>query len=103
MNESELRSRLGKLFQEQRLAVLSTHDQGQPYSSLVAFSASDDLTHLHFATNRATRKYANLHRDGRVSLLVDNRSNSASDFREAMAVTVTGRAREVGEGEKTHL
>ena len=93
----------GPGFQEQRLAVLSTHDRGQPYASLVAFSASEDLTRLRFATNRATRKYANLQRDGRVALLVDNRSNATSDFREAMAVTATGRAREVGEDEKGAL
>jgi nitroimidazol reductase NimA-like FMN-containing flavoprotein (pyridoxamine 5'-phosphate oxidase superfamily) len=103
MEESELRSRLEKLFGEQRLAVLSTHDQGQPYSSLLAFHASDDLTHIRFSTSRGTRKYANLKREERVSLLVDNRSNSPSDFREAMAVTVTGRAREVGEDEKGRL
>lgn len=95
MNENELKTRLEALFEEQRLAVLSTHNQGQPYSSLVAISASKDLRHLHFTTNRATRKYANLTKDARVSLLLDNRSNSTSDFREAMAVTVTGRAREV--------
>jgi nitroimidazol reductase NimA-like FMN-containing flavoprotein (pyridoxamine 5'-phosphate oxidase superfamily) len=103
MNESELRSRLGALFREQRLAVLSTNDQGQPYSSLLAFSASDDLAHLLFATSRATRKYANLRRNERVSLLVDNRSNSTSDFRDAMAVTVIGRAREVANAERGDL
>jgi uncharacterized pyridoxamine 5'-phosphate oxidase family protein len=103
MNESELKSRLKALFEEQRLSVLSTHDQGQPYSSLVAFSASPDLKRLHFATSRATRKYANLLKNRRVSLLMDNRSNSTSDFREAMAVTVTGVAREVGEDEKGDL
>ncbi|MFH2000380.1 MAG: pyridoxamine 5'-phosphate oxidase family protein [Planctomycetota bacterium] len=86
MNKTELKSRLKKLFQEQRLAVLSTHDQGQPYSSLVAFVASKDLVRLLFATNRATRKYANLQQDARVCLMVDNRSNSAADFKEAMSI-----------------
>ena len=103
MNESELKSRLKKLFREQRLAVLSTHDQGQPYSSLVAFSASGDLKRLHFATSRTTRKYGNLQKDERVSLLVDNRSNETSDFREAMAVTITGRARDLGSCKTTDM
>jgi len=103
MNEAELRSRLASLFQEQRLAVLSTHHEGQPYSSLVAFSASLDLTRLHFATGRATRKYANLQRESRVSLLVDNRSNSAADFREAMAVTITGRSRDLPDEDKDRM
>ncbi|MFH1998216.1 MAG: pyridoxamine 5'-phosphate oxidase family protein [Planctomycetota bacterium] len=103
MNKTELKSRLRKLFEEQRLAVLSTHSQGQPYSSLVAFSDSGDLKCLHFATNRATRKFANLSNDARVSLMVDNRSNSTDDFREAMAVTITGRARDVDANEKAVL
>jgi nitroimidazol reductase NimA-like FMN-containing flavoprotein (pyridoxamine 5'-phosphate oxidase superfamily) len=103
MDEAELRSDLKRLFEKQRLAVLATHSQGQPYTSLVAFSATPDLDHMVFATGRATRKYANLAADPRVSLLVDNRSNEASDFRDAMAVTATGRAGEADENEKKRL
>jgi hypothetical protein len=33
--------------------------------------------------------------DSRVAVLVDNRSNKASDFRWAMAATATGKAKEV--------
>jgi nitroimidazol reductase NimA-like FMN-containing flavoprotein (pyridoxamine 5'-phosphate oxidase superfamily) len=83
------------LFGSQRLAVLATQNQGQPYSSLVAFAASEDLEQLFFATTRATRKYANLSSDPRVAMLIDNRSNEAADFRWAMAVTATGKAGEV--------
>lgn len=103
MNQSELKSHLESLFKDQRLAVLSTHNEGRPYSNLVAFHASDDLKHLYFATNRATRKHANLISNDRVSMLIDNRSNSTADFREAMAVTVTGRAHELADDEKTEL
>jgi nitroimidazol reductase NimA-like FMN-containing flavoprotein (pyridoxamine 5'-phosphate oxidase superfamily) len=99
MDEAELRSSIGLLFNTQPLAVLSTHSQGQPYSSLVAFFATADLKRIVFATSRATRKFANLKADARVSLLIDNRSNEAADFRDAMAVTATGKAREAGEGE----
>lgn len=83
------------LFESQRLAVLATQNEGQPYTSLVAFTASKDLKQLFFATTRATRKYANLTADSRVSMLVDNRSNKATDFRWAMAVTATGKAEEI--------
>jgi hypothetical protein len=31
-------------------ALLSTHNGGQPYASLVAFALSDDLGSLYFAT-----------------------------------------------------
>jgi len=83
------------LFASQRLAVLATQNEGQPYNSLVAFTASEDLKQLFFATTRATRKYANLTADSRVAMLIDNRSNEATDFRWAMAITATGKAEEI--------
>ena len=86
---------LRKLLRSQPLAVLATQNQGQPYASLIAFASSDDLKSFYFATTRSTRKYANLSGDSRVAVLVDNRSNKASDFRWAMAATVTGTAAEV--------
>jgi heme iron utilization protein len=94
---------LHELFSSQSLAVLSTSELGQPYCSLVAFAAVDDLRDLVFATNRATRKFANLARDPRVSLLVDNRSNDESDFHSAMAVTATGSALEARDRDRDRL
>jgi len=94
---------LKKLLESQPLAVLATQSRAQPYASLVAFASSDDLKSLYFATTRSTRKYANLSGDSRVAMLVDNRSNKASDFRWAMAATATGRAKEVDPGERENL
>jgi nitroimidazol reductase NimA-like FMN-containing flavoprotein (pyridoxamine 5'-phosphate oxidase superfamily) len=84
-----------ELLDSQRLAVLSTQDHIQPYSNLVAFAATPDLKYLLFATTRATRKYANLLANSRVSILIDNRTNQAADFAEAAAVTVLGQAEEM--------
>jgi nitroimidazol reductase NimA-like FMN-containing flavoprotein (pyridoxamine 5'-phosphate oxidase superfamily) len=100
---NKVKKELKKLLQSQPLAVLSTQSGGQPYASLVAFASSDDLKSLYFATTRATRKYANLSGDSRVALLVDNRSNKASDFRWAMAATATGTAMEVGPGARENV
>ena len=97
---SQLRKTLKDLFSSQRLGVLATYGQGQPYSSLVAFAATDDLKYLVFATTRATRKYANLSTESRVALLVDDRSNQDSDFHSAVAVTVLGNAEEVKQSER---
>ncbi len=83
------------LLQSQPLAVLATQSRGQPYTNLMAFAATDDLKQVVFATNRATRKFANLLADPRVALLVDNRANSPADFTEAAAVTLLGRAWEL--------
>lgn len=95
-----MKEKVRELFETQKLAVLSTQREGQPYTTLVAFAASSDLENLYFATTRATRKYANLSADSRVAMLLDNRSNEVADFRWAMAVTAVGRAEEVGDQER---
>lgn len=102
-DESHLRTVLTELFTSQQLAVLATQGGGQPYSSLVAFAATDDLRHLLFATTRTTRKYANLSGESRVAMLVDNRSNQDSDFHNAVAATAIGRVEEVEDHEKERL
>ncbi len=102
MNEDlrKVRKDLRSLLQSQPLAVLSTQSGGQPYASLVAFAFRRDLTKLYFATIRSTRKYSNILQDARVAMLVDNRTNKASDFQWATAATATGTAVEVEAGER---
>ena len=104
MKENEkIREILRELFASQKLAVLGTHQGGQPYGSLVAFAVSPDLKNLFFATTRATRKFANLQADSRVSMVLDNRSNRVIDFRKAVAATALGRAKEVRGEERKRL
>jgi general stress protein 26 len=99
-NREILIQQVRELLRSQQLAVLATHNKGQPYASLVAFAATDDLTEIYFATSRSTRKYANLTGDPRVALLVDSRSNQVSDFHRATAATVVGEAKEVDQSER---
>jgi nitroimidazol reductase NimA-like FMN-containing flavoprotein (pyridoxamine 5'-phosphate oxidase superfamily) len=99
-NAESIEETLRALFGTQRLAVLSTQGSGQPYASLVAFVASDDLKYLYFATARTTRKYHHLDVDPRVAMLMDSRSNLESDIHTAIAVTATGRAVEVIDTER---
>ena len=82
-------NRIRDLLTSQRLAVLSTHNKGAPYASLVAYAVDETLGFLLFATPRTTRKFANLKAEPRVALLVNNSSNKPEDFHEAVAVTVT--------------
>jgi heme iron utilization protein len=96
-----LENEVGELLSRQHLAVLATHEEGQPYASLVTFAATADLKHLYFATPRATRKYRNLSRDARAAFLIDSRENSAADIAEAIAVTATGNVRELEGGDLT--
>ena len=101
--ESELELLIKELFESQKLAVLATQNEGQPYANLVAFVASYDLKSLYFATARATRKYANIEADARVTVLIDNRSNQDSDFSQAAAVTATGSAQEVVDAKRDEV
>jgi hypothetical protein len=94
---------LRELFASQRSAALATQQEGQPYLSLMAFAATPDLQQLIVATERHTRKYANLMSEPRVALLIDNRSNAPADTEEAVAVTVLGRAAETQPGERASL
>lgn len=90
-----IRSQLEGLIRSQKLGVLSTHDGGQPYASLVAYAATEDLQQIAFTTATATRKFANLTADGRVAMLINDSINAVDDFHRAAAVTALGRAREV--------
>jgi len=93
--EADLQNQLRTLFLSRRLAVLATQHEEKPYASLVAFAATNDLKTIIFATTRSTRKFAYISSNPDVALLIDNRTNEASDFRSAMAVTATGKAQEI--------
>jgi hypothetical protein len=69
----------------------------------VAFATTDDLSNLLFMTSRDTSKYRNILAESRVAILMDNRTNQDSDFRNAIAVTATGKAKEVKGKEKDRL
>ncbi len=80
------------LFDSQQLAVLSTLKNDQPYASLVAFAASDDLERILFLTPNTTRKYEHLTTSPKVAILVNNSQNQAADIYNAISVTGTGTA-----------
>ncbi|TKB23908.1 pyridoxamine 5'-phosphate oxidase family protein [Desulfopila sp. IMCC35006] len=98
--EKEIQGKLLSLLDGQQLAVLSTQREGQPYSSLMAFAFTPDLANIVVATGKSTRKHQNLIQESRVSLLIDNRSNSENDFHAAMAATVIGKAESLAESER---
>jgi hypothetical protein len=95
---SDLSERIGRLVRERPYGVLCTQSQSQPYGSLVALGATDDLTAFVFATPTATRKYRLLSECDHVALVIDSRSGTPSELMDVEAVTVTGRAREVSLG-----
>jgi nitroimidazol reductase NimA-like FMN-containing flavoprotein (pyridoxamine 5'-phosphate oxidase superfamily) len=100
---AEIQNRLRNLFESQKLAVVSTQTGGQPYASLVAFVATDDLRHIFFVTARTTRKFSNLTSDSRVAVLINSSINQESDFHEAISITVTGTAEEISGSERADI
>ncbi|MCK7582467.1 MAG: pyridoxamine 5'-phosphate oxidase family protein [Chromatiales bacterium] len=86
----QLRHTIQTLLDSQIQAVLATQHQRQPYTSLMAFAVTPDLRQIVFATYRATQKYANLLANPRASLLIDNRCNNATDYRNAVAISAQG-------------
>lgn len=90
---------LRTLLEGQCLAVVATQGQQGPYTSLVAFSVSDDLRTIAFATSRATTKYRNVSANPNVSVLIDSRTHSVEDFSTGAAVTALGKAIEIPVGE----
>ena len=95
MTAEQQKKQLHELFTKQRFAVIATQASNEPYTSLIAFSSTEDLSYLIFATLRQTRKYENLIQNTKISMLIDNRENLSSDVKNAIAVTVVGNAFEI--------
>lgn len=94
-NISESKKKLQSLLEQQRYASMATLMEPGIHSSLVAYAADRKLKHLIVCTPRATRKYNNLQHNNKVSLLISNTTNLTTDLHQAMAVTVTGTAKEL--------
>ena len=102
-NTQELSGLIMNIFTSQRFAVLSTQFEGQPYSSLIAFAEAENLKNLIFVTSRDTRKYSNTQVNKRVAVLIDSRTNQASDLQSAVAITAIGTIEEVTEYKRDYL
>lgn len=92
---SRIRNVIRSVLERQKLAVLATAGHEYPYCTLVGFAYTKDLRSIVFATVRDTHKFKNIQADTNVSLLIDTRTNSVDDFKDATAVTALGTAGEV--------
>ncbi len=92
---SEVIQRIKKVIDSQSVAVLSTSRNDEPYSCLVAYAVTDDISHFVFATMRQRLKYRNLSVNPRVSLIIDDRNKKSSDFNETTSITVIGTAKDI--------
>lgn len=87
--------KLEDLLQNQRFAVIATQGEREPYTNLVAFIHSKDLKQIIFATSKNTKKYDNIIKNSKMSMLIDNRGNKPDDIKKTMAVTAVGTADEL--------
>lgn len=88
-----LQQSIQEILDTQYLAVLATHTGTSPYTSLIGFTASQDLKEVYFATFINTRKYHNITKHSQVSLLIDSRTNRGEeDFKNSSALTILGEA-----------
>ncbi len=94
---------LKSVLSTQNLGVLATSGEDYPYTSLIGFVSSEDMKSVLFATMRQTRKYNNIEKHSRVSILVNSSTNSADDFKDAVSVTIMGRAVETSGDEHNVL
>ena len=92
---SEVRNRIDNVLNNQKIAVLGTSKDGEPYSCLVAYAITDDLKEIVFATMRQRLKYRNIMANPRVTLIVDNRDSKNSDFNDTTSITLVGTAVDV--------
>ena len=83
------------LLESQRFAVIATKGEIEPYANLVAFISTKDLKHIIFATSKHTKKYNNLIKNSKISMLIDNRGNKPDDIKKAVVVTAIGIADEL--------
>ena len=98
---AHLKNKVKKLLIKQKLGVLGTQGDIYPYNTLVGYAFTKDLRFILFATMRHTRKYRNIINHPNVSMLIDNRTNRVSDFKDAVALTVAGKTVRVKKSLKT--
>jgi uncharacterized protein YhbP (UPF0306 family) len=92
-----LQERVYDVVEKQSLAVLGTSIKNKPHTTLVAFRADISGGEAFFVTSISSRKAKNIDENPFVSLFVDNRSNSVTDFRDALGITLKGKAVQIGE------
>ena len=69
--------------------VLATTDGETPHCSLMAYVPDDSGERLFLITSSASRKYQNIRRHPRVSLMIDTRGEQQREFTQALTVTGT--------------
>lgn len=104
----EIHDSIQRVLERNRLAVLATQRNGQPHTSLIAFTPLHGLRFIAFATYRGTLKYRSIREDGRVAILIEDREGDDSLSDRRLVLTAVGEAITTPEADRqaqmaTHL
>ena len=97
-SQESLSLRIRQLVDSQPYGVLCTQGEQHPYGSVVAYSMTEDLATAVFATPITTRKFHLLSQCDGVALLIDNRSQHPDNMMNIEAITATGQATRIDQG-----
>lgn len=92
---TQKKSVIQDLLFNQKTGVLATQSMDYPYTSVIAFVVQKDLKTIMFITKRKTQKYRNIQSHDKISLMIDNRTDTGTDFSATNTLTVLGRTCEV--------
>jgi general stress protein 26 len=93
----EIFDKVKKLLESQKYAVIATNKDKTPYTNIIAYTSTEGLGNIFFATKRDSTKFLNLINNPCVSLLIDDRKNLSSDILNASAVSAEAEVKEINE------
>jgi hypothetical protein len=106
MNDSLSQEAIGlqdtvlRVLERNHYAVLATQRDGQPHTSLMAFTPLEGLRFLAIATYRESIKYQSIGQDPRVAILVEDREGDARCSGQRLVLTAIGEVIETPEAER---
>ncbi len=95
MDQDKLYEVIYDIMTNQQFGVLATIENSLPRTSIVAFTATNNLKSLFFLTAQKSRKFKNIANNPTVTMLIDNRPDSSRDVQGTFAVSVIGNAKQV--------
>ncbi len=99
----EVKNGILNILEKTGFAVLATESAGQPHTSLIAVTSFTGGRELIFATYRNTRKYHNLLRNRRASVLINGCTVSEAADQAGFVVTAVGRTQDIADSALTAM
>ena len=87
------------LCNNQAFAVLATYGVNGTSASLIAFAVDSALKNIVFLTPKNTTKYDHILENRNIAILIDNRSDCPESINQISALTISGTAAEMNDGD----